>query len=630
MSSKKNILISIIIAVLLELFINMNAIIYQIGNYKEIKLDNSDFKLNNMILKNNNFIVTGNSPSIEVKNINTKIKNISYKFSESMDAKVYYADEMFSNYKSDEFNKLSTVKKTNVQRNCYFNGKLKKIKIELNLKNNVSFKIDSFVFNKNVPININIFRIVLLFLITFLIKYIISLKYINNYDDDKKQKYIINIIIIFFSLFATTVFVKFVFNNDKTDDDFDINIIYSEKLTDSILNGHLYLDSHVSKELKTLKNPYDITLRKEKYLYDTVYYKGKYYVYFGILPSLILFVPYRLITGTYLSIALVSLIFQILSIIFMAKFYKVIINKYFKKVPFILYIFGLIFFIISNHILNNLDGLYLYNMISTIAFYLMIQGLYFMFKYDEDNKKSSLLLGSLSLSLCVACRPTMLFISLLVLPIILKKIRKKDMDLKRILLFILPYLIIGVLLMVYNYVRFNNVFEFGFKYQLTVNDSRKLIKSYNNIFLGIYYYIFNLLKIIPQSPYLIENRLFNYLGFYYNEPIKCSIASTIIPFILLFIPFIYNKLKKHKDFWDTVRNMLIIGIFLVGYESLIAGLVSRYMIDFAFLFNISSILIIFFIYTNILKKCDYKIKFIKIITILIIISITIQTWMLFN
>ena len=42
--------------------------------------------------------------------------------------------------------------------------------------------------------------------------------------------------------------------------------------------------------------------RGKDYLWDTAYYNGKFYVYFGILPLLIFFLPYYAITKKYLDI----------------------------------------------------------------------------------------------------------------------------------------------------------------------------------------------------------------------------------------------------------------------------------------------------------------------------------------
>ena len=38
----------------------------------------------------------------------------------------------------------------------------------------------------------------------------------------------------------------------------------------------------------------------EWYNWDHAYYKGKYYVYFGVVPAILFYLPYYVITGTHL------------------------------------------------------------------------------------------------------------------------------------------------------------------------------------------------------------------------------------------------------------------------------------------------------------------------------------------
>lgn len=49
-----------------------------------------------------------------------------------------------------------------------------------------------------------------------------------------------------------------------------------------------------------MDNPYDTKRRKNLKVpseWDTAYFEGKYYVYFGIAPVLFFYLPYYLITG---------------------------------------------------------------------------------------------------------------------------------------------------------------------------------------------------------------------------------------------------------------------------------------------------------------------------------------------
>ncbi|MEE1039534.1 MAG: hypothetical protein U0L10_02305, partial [Lachnospiraceae bacterium] len=78
-----------------------------------------------------------------------------------------------------------------------------------------------------------------------------------------------------------------------------------ELYADALLKGHTYLDIRPPRYLTKLRNPYDRLQRDsvahqydEKVLWDAAYYNGRYYVYFGIVPALLSFVPYRLVTGS--------------------------------------------------------------------------------------------------------------------------------------------------------------------------------------------------------------------------------------------------------------------------------------------------------------------------------------------
>ena len=48
------------------------------------------------------------------------------------------------------------------------------------------------------------------------------------------------------------------------------------------------------------------------YKWDTAFYNGHQYIYFGVLPALIIFLPFYLLTNKYLKISIVVFAFSIL------------------------------------------------------------------------------------------------------------------------------------------------------------------------------------------------------------------------------------------------------------------------------------------------------------------------------
>lgn len=77
-------------------------------------------------------------------------------------------------------------------------------------------------------------------------------------------------------------------------------------LVRGILAGHLHLDKEPPAALEALADPYDPdanrSLREDSRmpLHDLSYYRGELYLYFGVAPALIVFLPWHLATGGWL------------------------------------------------------------------------------------------------------------------------------------------------------------------------------------------------------------------------------------------------------------------------------------------------------------------------------------------
>jgi hypothetical protein len=77
-------------------------------------------------------------------------------------------------------------------------------------------------------------------------------------------------------------------------------------LARGLLSGHLYVDKEAPPILKELRDPYDPdasrTVREDpRYrLHDFSYFRGRLYLYFGVAPALLVFIPWHLLTGGWL------------------------------------------------------------------------------------------------------------------------------------------------------------------------------------------------------------------------------------------------------------------------------------------------------------------------------------------
>jgi len=85
----------------------------------------------------------------------------------------------------------------------------------------------------------------------------------------------------------------------------------SGEQTEAWLSGHTYLKIRPSPELAKLSDPYDPRQNAPYRDIDLSYYRGKYYLYMGGGPILMLLAPWRLLTGTYLREATAVAVFDL-------------------------------------------------------------------------------------------------------------------------------------------------------------------------------------------------------------------------------------------------------------------------------------------------------------------------------
>ena len=107
-----------------------------------------------------------------------------------------------------------------------------------------------------------------------------------------------------------------------------------ELMAEAILDGRIDLAYGDEDTLADLENPYDPEERKEAgifYHWDHAYYKGHYYMYFGVVPVFLVFLPYRMLTGTALTTYHATQIFVALAIAGIFMLFYLLAKLFFKK-----------------------------------------------------------------------------------------------------------------------------------------------------------------------------------------------------------------------------------------------------------------------------------------------------------
>src|SRR5471030_2947323 len=84
---------------------------------------------------------------------------------------------------------------------------------------------------------------------------------------------------------------------------------YYALLTDAFLAGQTSLLVQPSAQLLALPDPHDPVANAPFRLHDASLYHEKYYLYFGPTPALVLFLPYKLLTGSHFPTRLAVALF---------------------------------------------------------------------------------------------------------------------------------------------------------------------------------------------------------------------------------------------------------------------------------------------------------------------------------
>lgn len=603
------ILINLIIALFLEVIVfNITSYRVLFGNFEKKEFTQFEF-----------VEYQGSKAIIKIDNINTELATVKLNFNEYIDDvreyKIYFSDETSSNYRGLNSKNFIPENEKSKYIPLYLSGKVNGLEISIDKDIYENNNLDSIVINEKIPFEFNIIRFTIILLI-LIIRYF--LKYEENINSEYSPKNLTQELALLF-IIAIFFVISIVINQNSIEP--DNYKVYNEKFVNSICHGSFALEDKPSQKLMDLENPYDDLERSKlergkDYLWDTAYYKGNYYVYFGILPLLVFFLPYYIITKTYLDMTIVILILSMIIFILIKEVLLKIINRYFPKISF-KFVVGALIMLCSGSLVLYADGMSrFYELAILSALVCVLWGIYFILKaLEQDEKKYiNIFWGSLLLALSVACRPIALLASLLILPYLIqlliiniKKFKSDKMPLLKLLVSAgIPYITVGILLMLYNYVRFENPFEFGAKYQLTVINMGALKSRIFAIPTGIIANIFSIPNFIPDFPFIMNhNKLLEFYGYYYIENM---IGGLFIIAPICFMNFWVikaNKKTENKELKFIINSLIIVGSLIVIISIMMAGSNQRYLIDYAWMFILSGILI-FMIIFNSLKSDEAK------------------------
>lgn len=255
---------------------------------------------------------------------------------------------------------------------------------------------------------------------------------------------------------------------------------YYNRLVDGFRSGHLYLAGDPPPELGQLNNPYDPKENGPYRLHDATYYKGKYYLYFGPVPALVLFWPYVAITGEYLWHRQAVAIFGSATFLVSVGLLCAIRRRYFPRAGAWTMFFAVIGLGFANTIpivLRRPDVWEIPITCSAMFIMLVLVALWQAI-HRPEQRVGWTAVASAFYGLAIGARPPVLLgAAMLLVPAFYawRRDRAGFATLGRLALAaVIPVTVAGLGLMVYNWLRFDSPLEFGQKYQLAGVDNTRV------------------------------------------------------------------------------------------------------------------------------------------------------------
>ena len=332
------------------------------------------------------------------------------------------------------------------------------------------------------------------------------------------------------------------------------------RLADALIHHRLWLDLPVSPRLAALSDPYDYARRAAlvathpnvRVYLDHAFYHGRYYCYFGVVPAVLFFVPYQLMTGQWLGSAPVVLICALASAVFAALLVVRLAKAYFRDASLGMTMLAIWMLGLGSGVLANVFVAEFYAVPKTAAYLFTLIGLWCWLMAlpgpdarrarprrrgfgksgkgmaEENGSKGKNIsagasddaaaglcsvspwwigAGSLFLAFDLGTRPQFEFAALLAVPIFWDSMFRDRALFSRkgwkpTLAALAPFILVFVPLFVYNAERFGGILDFGNGYQLTCDDPQIARFSKIGVLDGVFLYLFQPPTLATTFPFV--------------------------------------------------------------------------------------------------------------------------------
>ncbi|MGN0114753.1 MAG: hypothetical protein ACI396_05460 [Acutalibacteraceae bacterium] len=509
-------------------------------------------------------------------------------------------------------------------------------RLTLSMTNAGGAQLTAVSINPKIPLSANGFRIILLLILSAAV-IIIKIYRLYAVKCDKNsfsQRLTAIIAAAFCMMIAASMFLV---RSNGSFVRLDDNPISGKspylQMTDAAVKGRLSLDLEVDAKLEAAgDSAYDPSWRAANNVYtewDRAYYNGKYYSYFGIAPLILFYLPIYLISGYVPPDSAACAFFAMLTVAASFLLIFTLANRAVKGANYLLTLLcgiclpfsGLTLFICGYgdfYTVPKLCG----------TFWLVLLMWLTLCAYHRPRRYIFLLCG-ICVSFIAASRPNLIIAALALAPfyiaVLINREHKLKFKLTSVCAFIMPIIFAAAVLMTYNYLRFGSPFEFGSKYQLTVNNI-----AYNNLSIGllgaaIYHYFFQSVGFSASFPYIKANLVIldSYSRYSY---MTAAFGVFALPSSWAYIAAPLTKRSGIKRPYKVfIITALISSLLLAWIDFAVAGLTISYVADIAPIISVCAFIILLSIEKAARNSLTHRYIFIlaAVLLLLTILNVTL-------
>ena len=363
-------------------------------------------------------------------------------------------------------------------------------------------------------------------------------------------------------------------------------------LARGLLSGHLYIAKDPPPSLTRISDPYDPEQNLEARfgmssspngIHDFSYYRGRLYLYFGITPALVYFVPAHWLTGAWFPHWTAVAFFCTLGLIANVSLANNIRESCFPKYPERLAAIWAPLLGLASYAPMVLSRPDMWEIPIACAYFFVSLALLLLWRVFQNPQAAVpyLALASTALGAAFASRPTTLVVTpILAIALFLPQIRRNAVAW---IAAIAPLAACGAAVAAYNFQRFESPFEFGSRYQLAgVYVSKLHLFSIHYVWANLELYLFHGIKWENWFPFVAELKV-DSLPEGHGGLERVSGALLCVPALWagVAVPLLLFRRRPDRNLVLAVLAIAWSAFGVLGLLAFFFGACGRYQLEFA-------------------------------------------------